>query len=83
MANFIKKAIKHPGRMENMAERKGISVHQAEVQASHSSDPSLRAAGNLGLRFGKGGDLHHGSSHFAGHDRKAKQAESHKKHFGG
>jgi hypothetical protein len=58
MAKFIKAAIKHPGRMHRLAERKGVSVHEAEVEASHSSNPSLRSAGNLGLRFGKGGDLH-------------------------
>lgn len=50
--------IKRPGRMKRMAARLGISLHTAEVRASHSSDPSLRAAGNLGLRLGKGGDLH-------------------------
>ena len=58
MSNFIKKAIKRPGRMKRLAKREGISVHQAEERASHSSSRSLRAAGNLGLRFGKGGDLH-------------------------
>lgn len=57
MANFIKKAIRRPGRMKRLAARKGISVHDAEVEASHSKNRSLRAAGNLGLRFGRGGDL--------------------------
>jgi hypothetical protein len=58
MSNFIKKAIRRPGRMQRLAKRKGISVRQAEVEASHSGNRSLAAAGRLGLRFGKGGDLH-------------------------
>ena len=71
MANFIKAAIKRPGRMQRLAARKGVSVHEAEVEASHSSDPSLRAAGNLGLRFGKGGDLHRKRKHVVpGHGHK-------------
>ena len=60
MANFIAGAIKRPGRMKRLARREGVSVHEAEVRASHSSNKSLAAAGRLGLRFGKGGDLHHG-----------------------
>lgn len=52
--------IKRPGRMKRMAARLGVSLQEAEVRASHSSDPSLRAAGALGLRLGKGGDLHRG-----------------------
>lgn len=58
MANFIKKAIRNPGRMKRAAKRKGISVHQEEVEASHSKNKSLRGAGLLGLRLGRGGDLH-------------------------
>lgn len=56
--HFIAGAIKRPGRMKRMAKRLGISVRQAEVRASKSSNKSLAAAGRLGLRFGKGGDLH-------------------------
>lgn len=56
---FIKKGIKHPGRIKAMAAREGVSTLQAAEKASHSSDPSLRAAGNLGKRFIKG-DLHRG-----------------------
>ena len=51
MADFIKKAIRHPGRMKRLAKREGVSVHEAEVRASHSSNRSLAAAGRLGLRL--------------------------------
>ena len=60
MAMFIQKAIKHPGREKARAAQNGVSVHEQLETDSHSSDPSLRSAGNLGLRFEKGGDLHHG-----------------------
>jgi hypothetical protein len=51
MANFIKAAIKHPGREKRRAAKNGISVHQQLERDSHSKDPSLRGAGNLGLRL--------------------------------
>lgn len=56
---FLSKGIKHPGRMKAMAKREGIGLQAAEKKASHSSDPSLRAAGALGLRFSKG-EFKHG-----------------------
>lgn len=56
MAGFIKKAIKHPGREKARAAANGVSVHEQMVRDSHSSDPSLRGAGKLGLRL-TGGDL--------------------------
>jgi hypothetical protein len=59
MARFIQSAIKNPGRMKRGAARAGMGLHEYEEKQSHSSDPSLRSAANLGLRFGKGGDLHH------------------------
>lgn len=62
MSRFLKAAIKRPGRMKNGVARAGMSLHAYEEKQSHSSDPSMRAAANLGLRFGKGGDLHHGKS---------------------
>lgn len=74
MGKFIQKAIKRPGRMKRMAARKGISVHEAEVEASHSKDPSLRASGKLGLRFGKGGDLHKKKKH-ARKERESKRED--------
>lgn len=58
MANFIKSAIKHPGALTNAAARHGVSKKQEAEKESHSSDPSIRGRGNLGLRFMKGGDLH-------------------------
>ena len=58
MAGWIKRAISHKGRMNRGAARSGMSVHAYEEKASHSSNKSLAAAGRLGLRFGKGGDLH-------------------------
>lgn len=58
MADFIKKAIKHPGRERKRAEEHGISVHEQMERDAHSDDPSLRGAGELGLRL-TGGDLHH------------------------
>lgn len=57
---FIQTAIKRPGRVKNAAKRAGISVHAQAVKMSHSKDPSARGAGNLALRFQKGGDLHGG-----------------------
>lgn len=53
---FIKSAIKHPGRETERAKEHGISTHEQMVRDSHSTDPSLRGAGNLGLRL-TGGDL--------------------------
>lgn len=61
MAKFLKKAIKHPGRVKNAAKREGISTHAEAVKMSHSSNRSARGAGQLALRFQKGGDLHGGS----------------------
>lgn len=48
---WIKKAIKHPGRETERAEKHGVSVHEQMVSDSHSKDPSVRGAGNLGLRL--------------------------------
>lgn len=48
---WISKAIKHPGRETEKAKRNGVSVHAQMAKDSHSSDPSVRAAGNLGLRL--------------------------------
>lgn len=56
---FIQHAIKHPGRIKKAAARDGISVHQEAEKFAHSDDASKRSAGNLALRFEKGGDLHH------------------------
>lgn len=57
---WIKRAIKHPGIEKAKARRNGISTHEQLERDSHSSNPSVRARGDLGLRFEKGGDLHAG-----------------------
>lgn len=48
---FLKTAIKHPGRETERARESGRSVHAQLEHDSHSKDPSIRGAGNLGLRF--------------------------------
>jgi len=58
MALFIKSAIKHPGIEKKKAAAAGISTHAQLEKDSHSSNPSVRGRGLLGLRFQKGGDLH-------------------------
>jgi len=51
---WIKSAIKHPGRETARAKEHGVSVHQQMETDSHSKNPSLRSAGNLGLRLSAG-----------------------------
>jgi len=58
MANFIRKAIRHPGAETRAAKRNKRSKRQEAEVESHSSNPHIRARGLLGLRFMKGGDLH-------------------------
>jgi hypothetical protein len=55
MSNLGKAAgkIKHPGIEKAKAKAAGISTHQELVKDSHSSDPSARARGNLGLALTK------------------------------
>lgn len=50
---WIQGAIKHPGKEKNRAKEHGVSTHQQMVADSHSDNPSLRGAGNLGLRLSK------------------------------
>ena len=57
---WIQGAVKHPGVEKAKAKRNGISTHEQLERDSHSSNPKVRARGNLGLRFEKGGDLHAG-----------------------
>lgn len=48
---WIQGAVKHPGALGRAAARAGRSkLQEAEVE-SHSSNPSIRARGNLGKRF--------------------------------
>jgi len=63
VAKFIQHAIKHPGRLTEAAARSGVSKRQKAEEWSHSDDPSKRGAGNLGLRFMKGGDIHASHGH--------------------
>ena len=55
---WISKAIKHPGIEKDRAKRNGISTHEQLEKDAHSTNPTLRGRGNLGLRFEKHGDLH-------------------------
>jgi hypothetical protein len=48
---WIQKAVKHPGREKERAKEHGVSTHEQMESDSHSSNKSLRAAGNLGLRL--------------------------------
>lgn len=52
--HWIKKAVKHPGREIERAKEHGITTRQQLERDAHSDNPSLEAAGNLGLRFEKG-----------------------------
>ncbi len=51
MANWIKGAIKHPGALSAAAKRHGVSKLSEAEKESHSSNPHIRARGNLGKRF--------------------------------
>lgn len=57
MANWISKAVKHPGALTQAAKTRGVSKKQEAEKESHSSNPKIRARGILGKRF-IGGDLH-------------------------
>lgn len=48
---WIQGAVKHPGALTEAAERHGVSKVEEAERESHSSDPSIRSRGNLGLRF--------------------------------
>lgn len=68
MANFIAGAIKRPGREKRAAKASGRSLHaqlehDAHVKGNSAAARSKRAAGALGLRFQKGGDLHRTIGH--------------------
>ena len=55
---WISKAIKHPGIEKERAKENGVSTHVQLEKDAHSSNPTLRGRGNLGLRFEGGGDIH-------------------------
>jgi len=48
---WIQGAVSHPGALTEAAKRHGVSKLQEAERESHSSDPSIRARGNLGKRF--------------------------------
>lgn len=50
---FIAKAIKHPGVEKARAKRNGISTHEQLERDSHSSNPTLRRRGTLGLTLSR------------------------------
>lgn len=50
---WIQKAIKHPGRLKNLAKREGISTQEAIQKAKSSKNPSLRRAGLLAITLAK------------------------------
>ena len=47
----VSKVIKHPGALTAAAKRNGVSKLQEAEKESHSSNPHIRARGNLGKRF--------------------------------
>lgn len=49
--HWISGAVHHPGALTEAAKRAGRSKLQEAQVESHSSDPSIRARGNLGRRF--------------------------------
>lgn len=55
---WIKSAVKHPGREKERAKEHGVSTHEQMEKDAHSSNPSLRGAGRLGLRLSKMSKLH-------------------------
>jgi hypothetical protein len=48
---WIGGAIRHPGALKKAARRHGISTKEEAERESHSSNPKIRARGNLGKRF--------------------------------
>lgn len=48
---WIAGAVKHPGALTASARKHGRSKLQEAEAESHSSNPSIRARGNLGKRF--------------------------------
>lgn len=48
---WIGGAVKHPGALTRAAEQHGVSKKQEAERESHSSNPKIRARGNLGKRF--------------------------------
>lgn len=51
MANFIRKAIKHPGAVKRAAKEHGRSTAEEARVEAHSSNKHIRARGILGERL--------------------------------
>ena len=51
MAQFLQRAIKHPGALKAAAKQHGVSTMQEARKESHSSNPHIRSRGLLGKRF--------------------------------
>ena len=51
MANWIGKAVKHPGALTRAAKQNGVSKLQEAEKESHSSNKKIRGRGLLGERF--------------------------------
>lgn len=51
---WMQGAIKHPGALTNAAKSHGVSKIQEAEKESHSSNPSIRGRGLLGVRLIKG-----------------------------
>lgn len=48
---WIQSAVKHPGALTAAARKSGVSKLEEADKESHSSNPHIRARGNLGKRF--------------------------------
>jgi hypothetical protein len=48
---WIQSAVKHPGALTAAARKSGVSKLEEAEKESHSSNPHIRARGNLGKRF--------------------------------
>ena len=65
---WIGGAVKHPGALTRAAEQHGVSKKEEAERESHSSNPKIRARGNLGKRFlgtAKRGNIRHAKRHTA------------------
>ena len=49
--NWISGAVKHPGALKAAGKKNGRTTKEEASVESHSSNPKIRARGNLGKRF--------------------------------
>jgi len=54
MANWIQKAVKHPGALTKAAKERGRSKLEEAEAEKKSKNPKIRARGSLGARFIQG-----------------------------